>query len=151
MGKLNKSSEEKFTPYFRIASVEEYIEDKVDLIKVSAEILPRYTSGLPGKEDVDLDKKLGDVYKENKQMLVNKSGLAIKTLAIEVWTLSEQKGRSNKLKHLKFNLQSEESEWMADHFMLSITFIFKPLMAPVFHDKFAYKGILLSEELNKKK
>jgi hypothetical protein len=147
---IRRSKRETHRSFFRISSLWEVVEGDDTILNVTAEILPRYASGLPEEADPDLSKKLQKSFEDNREYLINKTGLIIRKLAVEVMVLSERPTRSEKLKSLKLVLLESEAEYSSEHYMLEITFKFKPLMKPVFEPDFYHSGIVFQEELKKK-
>ena len=133
--------------FFRISSLWEVVEDNQTVLNVTIEILPRYPSGLPEESDEDLGEKLVKVFEENEEYLINKTGLVIRDLAVEVMTLSERPKRAEKLKTLKIVLKESEHNYDSEHYILEAEFKFKPLMKPVFEADFYHNGIIFQEEL----
>jgi hypothetical protein len=147
---IRRVKKEKYKSFFRISSLWEVLENNDTILNVTAEILPRYPSGLPEEADPDLEEDLNKIFEANKEYLINKTGLIIRKLAIEVMILSEREKRSEKLKKLKLVLLDSEYKYSQAHYMLEITFKFKPLMKPVFEDNFYHSGIVFQEELRPK-
>ncbi len=146
---IKKKQVEKYKTFFRISSLWEVIEEGTTVLNVTAEILPRYSSGLPEESDPKLSDNLQNIYENYKHYIVNKTGQIIRKLAVEVMVLSEKPERSEKLKKLKMVLLESNTEYATDHYMLELTFKFKPLMKPVFQSDFYHSGIIYQEELKK--
>lgn len=146
---IKKTKKESYLTFFRISSLWETEEDDVTVLHITCEILPRYPSGLPEEADTKLSKKLEKAYLQHKEYLVNKVGIIIRDLAVEVMNLSSKMERSEKLKDLKLFLVDSEYEYNPDHYLLEITFKFKPLMKPVFEADFYHSAIIYQEELKK--
>jgi len=136
----------KYKTYFRISYVSEKIEDDVDVILVSAEIIPQYTEGIPTSTK-NWEKELEALYKEKADYLVELTGKVIKNLAIEVWVLSGYPKRAEKLQGLKMKLIRNNFGYSDEHFMYEIEYGFKPFMKPVFGKNFAHRGFIYKEEL----
>lgn len=146
---IRRKKLEEHKSFFRISSLWEVVEEGLTVLNITAEVIPRYASGLPEEADPKLADKLTQIYEDNKEYLINKTGLIVRKLAVEVMVLSERPKRSEKLKGLKLVLIEEDHEYSEDHYMLEITMKFKPLMKPVFEDDFYHSGIVYQEELKK--
>lgn len=144
---IRKRNPEPYKIYFRISSLWETVEENATILNVTGEILPRYSLGLPEEEDTSLKKNLLKAFKANKDYIINKVGIIVRDLAVEVMDLSEKPKRAEKLKELKFNLIDISDAYNDEYYMLELTIKYKPLMKPVFEEDFYHSGIIFQEEL----
>jgi hypothetical protein len=146
---MAKPKQRKFRPLFRVSGLEE----KGGNITVTGELIPIYTSGISSSDDegASLSSQLKEIYAKNKHSLLNKTGLAIKNLAISVWSeqgdeKGEKKATSLK-KKLKFYLISEQPVYDKEYVLLQVIIVLKPTISPVFKDEFSYQSIVFTESL----
>ena len=129
--------------------VNEFIETKEDL-QVDCVLFPLYKIE-SDKESPKLKDSLLEKYKENRKMLLNKTGIAIKELAIEVDSLEEEKNQKKGLADLKFKLKPDETQYNEETLLLEIKVTFVPTILPLFEEGFEQSAILLQVDLEPKK
>jgi len=138
-----KVKELEFIPKFRMSSFEE----AKGKIKAVGELIPIYPSGISAPGDPDLEQKLMAIYKNQKSKVLNKMALALRDLAIEVWTVSKESAKAESMKGLKFKIASETATYNPKYAKLDVVVEYTPTIIPVFKDPFEYEGILIQTNL----
>jgi len=132
-----------------IFRVNGFVETKEDL-QADCVLFPLYKIE-SDKEDSKLKNSLLEKYKENRKMLLNKAGIAIKELAIEVDSLEEEEKRKKGLVDLKFRLKPDEIQYSEETLLLEIKVTFVPTIMPLFEEGFEQGAILLQVDLESRK